>query len=69
MNKTVISLVLLSAGITFLIFGVIAMHSASSDISRFFTGAPTDKATWLMMGGAVMTISGVAGLLPWSNAR
>jgi hypothetical protein len=68
MNRTVISLVLLSAGITFLIFGVIAMDSASSDISRFITGAPTDRAMWLMMGGAVMTISAVAGLLPWSNA-
>lgn len=68
MNRAVISFVLLSAGITFLIFGVIAMNSASSDISRFISGAPTDNAMWLMIGGAVMTISGVAGVLPWSNA-
>ncbi|MGQ0523646.1 MAG: DUF3185 family protein [Betaproteobacteria bacterium] len=67
MNKS-ISLALLATGIVLVIFGVSAMNSASSDISRFFTGAPTDKAMWLLIGGIVATIVGVVGLLPRSKA-
>ena len=67
MNKA-ISLELLAGGILLLIFGVSAMNSASSDISRFFTGAPTDKAMWLLIGGIVATVIGVVGLLPRSKA-
>ncbi|MEX1276666.1 MAG: DUF3185 family protein [Bacteroidota bacterium] len=43
MNKT-ISVALRAGGILLLIFGVIAYDSASSDISRFFTGSATDKS-------------------------
>jgi len=46
------------------VFGMNAMDSVSSDISRFFTGAPTDKATWMLVGGIVMLVAGVVGLLP-----
>ena len=63
MNKA-ISLELLAGGILLLIFGVSAMNSASSDISRFFTGAPTDRATWMLVGGIAMVVAGLAGLLP-----
>jgi hypothetical protein len=45
------------------IFGVAATKSFSSDISRFFTGTPTDKAIWMLIGGIVVTIIGLAGLL------
>ncbi len=62
MNKTV-SLVILVAGIVLVIFGVAATKSFSSDISRFFTGTPTDKAIWMLIGGIVVTIIGLAGLL------
>jgi Protein of unknown function (DUF3185) len=55
---------LLAGGIVLVLFGVNAMDSASSDISRFFTGAPTDRATWMLVGGVVMLAAGVAGLLP-----
>jgi hypothetical protein len=44
------------------------MNSAGSDISRFFTGAPTDKAMWLLIGGIVASVVGLAGLLPRSQA-
>jgi divalent metal cation (Fe/Co/Zn/Cd) transporter len=62
MNKAV-SLVILVAGIVLVVFGVAATESFSSDISRFFTGSPTDKAIWMLLGGIVVTIIGLAGLL------
>jgi uncharacterized membrane-anchored protein len=61
MNKG-ISVGILVAGVILLVFGVNAYHSASSDVSRFFTGAPTDKALWFLIGGAVACIAGFFGL-------
>lgn len=63
-----VSLALLAGGILLTIFGVAAMNSASSDISRFFTGAPTDKAMWLVIGGIITSVVGLVGLLPQSKA-
>ena len=57
------SLALLAGGILLTIFGVNAMNSASSDLSRFFTGAPTDRAIWMLVGGIVMLVAGLAGLM------
>jgi hypothetical protein len=62
MNKG-ISAALLVAGVILLGFGFNAYHSASSDVSRFFTGGPTDRALWLLIGGAVAGILGIFGLL------
>ncbi|MFA6350337.1 MAG: DUF3185 family protein [Candidatus Omnitrophota bacterium] len=62
MNKGV-AIALLTAGVVLFIFGVNAYHSASSDISRFFTGAPSDKALWLLIGGLVAGIAGFLGLV------
>ena len=62
MNKSV-SAIILGLGIILLVFGVNAYHSASSDVSRFFTGAPTDKALWLLIGAAIAGVVGVTGLL------
>jgi hypothetical protein len=42
---------------------VSASNSVSSDISRIFTDAPTDKkAIGMLVGGVVMTIIGLVGL-------
>ena len=57
------ALALLAGGILLTIFGVSAMNSASSDLSRFFTGAPTDRAVWMLVGGIVMLVAGLAGLM------
>ena len=62
MNKAV-SLAIFAAGIVLVVFGVAATKSFSSDISRFFTGSPTDKAIWMLLGGIVVIIIGLAGLL------
>ncbi len=61
MNK-LISLAILAGGIVLVIFGAAATNSFSSDISRFFTGSPTDKAVWMLIGGIVVIFIGLAGL-------
>jgi hypothetical protein len=66
MNKTV-SLALLVGGIVLIIFGVGATNSFSSDVSRFFTGSPTDKAVWMLIGGIAAAIVGLAGTLRGSK--
>lgn len=38
------------------ILGVQAMNSPSSDLARFSTGAPTDRARWLPVGGVGMLV-------------
>lgn len=62
MNKP-IALALLAVGIVLIIFGISATDSFSSDVSRFFTGKPTDKAMWLLIGGIAAGIIGAVGLL------
>lgn len=68
MNKLV-SLAILGGGILFIIIGVSATKSFSSDISRFFTGSPTDKAIWMLVGGVVASIIGLVGLLRGTNQQ
>jgi len=62
MNKLV-SLVLIVVGIFLIVFGVGATNSFSSDVSRFFTGSPTDKAIWMLIGGIIAAILGLVGTL------
>ena len=66
MNK-LISLVLLVGGIVLIVVGINATNSFSSDVSRFFTGSPTDKAVWMLIGGAIAAIIGLAGTLRGSK--
>ncbi len=57
-----VSTIFLVAGIGLLIFGISAMDSIGSDISRFFTGTPTDKSVWLVIGGLVSLAIGASGM-------
>ncbi len=61
MNKA-ISLALIVIGVALIGFGVIAMDSLSSDVSRFFTGTPTDKAVWMLIAGIAAAIVGLSGV-------
>jgi len=58
-----ISVALLVVGVVLVIWGVRASDSFSSDVSRFFTDSPTDKAIWLMVGGIVAAVVGLFGIL------
>jgi len=67
MNKG-IGLAILAVGIVLMIFGFNAADSFGSDISRFFTGKPTDKSMWLLLGGLGLTVlGGVMTLRPSSR--
>lgn len=57
MNKT-IGIALLAIGIALIVFGISASDSITSEASRFFTGTPTDKSMWLLIGGAAATTVG-----------
>jgi uncharacterized membrane protein YidH (DUF202 family) len=62
MNK-IISLGLVAGGIALIVVGINATNSFSSDVSRFFTGSATDKAVWMLIGGIVASVVGLAALL------
>ena len=66
MNKG-ISVALLAVGIMLSIWGINASDSFGSDVSRFFTGSPTNKAIWLLIGGIVMGAVGLFGLFRGSK--
>lgn len=66
MNKG-ISVALLAVGIMVSIWGFKASDSFGSDVSRFFTGSPTNKAVWLLIVGVVLVIVGAFGLFRGSK--
>jgi hypothetical protein len=57
-----ISIALIAGGIVLLYFGGQSFHSLSNDVSRFFTGSPTNKTIWLIAAGAVAMLAGLIGL-------
>ncbi len=62
MNKP-LTIAFLVVGIMLIIFGLNALHAPASDVSRFFTGSPTDKSIWMLTGGVVAAILGFYGLI------
>ena len=66
MNKA-ISIALLVGGIALIIFGLNESHSFGSDVNRVFTGNPTDKSMWMLVGGAVAAVIGLTTMLRGSK--
>ncbi len=60
--NSMISMVLIVVGLVLVVMGVVAMDSFSSDLSRFFTGTPTDKSVWMFVVGIVALIAGGTGV-------
>ena len=50
---------LLLVGVVLIVFGINASESFSSDVSRFFTGSPTNKTIWLLVGGIASAVLGL----------
>ena len=50
---------LIVVGIVLLILGWQASESASSEFSKAFQGAPSDKAIWLLVAGGIVLVLGV----------
>jgi len=57
MNKS-LGLAMVVAGVILIVSGYNASQSFSSDVSRFFTGAATNKAMWMLVGGAAVAVAG-----------
>lgn len=53
---------LLVGGILLVAFGISSADSLGSDVSRFFTGHPTDKAVWFLVVGAITSAVGFFSL-------
>jgi len=68
--NNLVSFALVIGGIVLIVFGLTAMDSVSSDISRLFTGAPTNKAIWMLMGGIVAAMVGLTGMTyKWHSTK
>ena len=53
-----IGLALLVVGICLIIWGINGSDSVSSNVSRAFTGSPTNKTLWMLLGGIAAAIVG-----------
>ena len=58
-----LALALLVVGVILLALGINASESFSSETSEVLTGAPTNKALWMMIGGGAAALIGLFGLL------
>lgn len=57
--NNIVGLGIFALGIVLLIFGFNESHSFGSDVSRLFTGNPTDRSLWMLVGGAVAVVVGL----------
>ena len=58
MNR-VLGISMIVGGGVLIFFGLRASDSLSSDVSRFFSGNPTDNALWFLVGGAASVVAGL----------
>lgn len=58
--QRVVGLALVAVGIFLLVMGINAADSFASEVSEFFTGNPTDRSVWLMIGGVAAIVGGGA---------
>lgn len=61
MNRSVSS-VMVAGGIFLLALGYDASRSVGSFFSKVFTGTPSDASIVLLLGGAVLLVSGLFGM-------
>jgi hypothetical protein len=62
MNKG-LPIILIAVGMALLFYGMRASNSFSSGYSRLFTGSPTDRTLWLVIGGVAAGVAGVVMLI------
>lgn len=61
--KKAISAGVFVAGLILLYYGYQEYQSFSSELNELFTGSPSDRAIWMIIGGAAAAIAGLVGLL------
>ena len=57
--NNIVGLAVLVLGIVLLIFGFNESQSFGSDVSRFFTGNPTNRSLRMIAGGAISVVAGL----------
>jgi len=57
--NNILGLGIFALGVVLLIFGFNESQSFGSDVSRFFTGNPTDRSMWLIAAGGVAVVAGL----------
>lgn len=57
--NNIVGLAIFALGVVLLIFGFNESHSFSSDVSRAFTGNPTDRSIWMIVGGGAAVVGGL----------
>jgi uncharacterized membrane protein YidH (DUF202 family) len=62
-----LGILLVLVGVILLVLGLAASESVSSSFSKFFTGEPSDRSIWLMLGGVAAVVIG--GALSWRGSR
>ena len=68
MNRTA-GIAVLVVGIFLVGWGINASNALSSGITRIFTGSPTNRAIYLMVGGALLAIMGASMAFKSRRAR
>ncbi len=61
--QRLIGIVALVGGIVLLVMGLRAVDSFGSQLSKFFTGSPTDRAIWMTFGGIALILVGAGTTL------
>lgn len=62
-SRRIGALILLVLGVGLFFMGLNASDSFTDQFSEFFTGHFTDRTTWMMVGGALLAVVGMAGLV------
>ena len=63
------SIVLLAVGIALIAWGMNISDSINSQFKEAFTGSPSDKAVWLIVGGAILGVAGLFGVVRSCNCK
>ena len=66
-GRRALGLALLIGGLILVFFGFQASQSFASEVSEAFTGSPTDRAIWMIVGGAAAAVAG--GIMAVGSGR
>ena len=66
-TRKAIGYALLVGGVLLIVFGVQASQSVASELSETFTGSPTDRAIWMIVGGVAAAVLG--GVLSFGGTK